>query len=101
MLSNASKHKLLEIAQEWRHWQDTTVEEMLNSKAVKESPEDYDIEDLDKIIHKFREEHLNRLRGAIEMANTVYDRYEVFETLKEFLGVYMLRATAIYDMSQF
>jgi len=93
-MNEVSKYTLLDIAQAWQRWTCTTAREWLDRDA--DAPEDQAIRDVTERTRKMSEAQLNRLAGAVDMANTIFGQSVVYDTLEKFLGRELLDKTNLF-----
>ena len=100
MMDEKCKAQLTKIAREWKKWHDKTVDDMVERYTIVGRTMEIDTKARTRILRESRAERLNKLHGAVDMAEAMFNRDEVFNTLEDAIGLYALEKTNLYDMTQ-
>jgi propanediol dehydratase small subunit len=100
-----SKDLLISTAQNWVKQMHRTKEDLYECNnspyaAVFKPVDEDNIEAMYDSLRRYRKELKDNLHGAVRMAETIYSYDEVFDVLEQAIGLYMLKQTELYDMSQ-
>jgi len=99
-ITDKSKDLLIHLAQEWADKTNKTVDDIRIKACYASLLGGITREARAEALEHYRKELKAELSGAVRMAETIYDRDEVFNVLEQAIGIHMLSKTDLYDMSQ-